>query len=156
MSLKVFPTCRGYRQISLVAALLLAMVSGCSKESDAQTVTVYKSPTCGCCKNWIAHLEDNGFKVISHDTRDMDSVKREQGVPVTMASCHTALVDGYIIEGHVPASAIQRLLKEKPAVAGLAVPGMPMGSPGMEGPRKDPYNVLLFNRSGDAVIYESY
>lgn len=155
MSTRVLPTHRAW-QISLVAAILFAMISGCSKESDAQTITVYKSPTCGCCKNWVAHLEDNGFKVIAHDSRDMDSIKREHGVPASMASCHTALVDGYIIEGHVPASAIRRLLKEKPAVAGLAVPGMPMGSPGMEGPRKDRYNALLFNRAGDAAIYESY
>jgi hypothetical protein len=156
MKFNVLPIHRSYRQTSLVAVMLIAMISGCSKESDAQTITVYKSPTCGCCKNWIAHLEDNGFKVIAHDTRNMDSVKREQGVPASMASCHTALVDGYIIEGHVPAAAIKRLLKEKPAVAGLAVPGMPMGSPGMEGPRKDRYNALMFNRSGDAAIYESY
>ena len=156
MKFNVLPIHRGYRQTSLVAVMLVAMISGCSKESDAQTITVYKSPTCGCCKNWIAHLEDNGFKVIARDTRNMDSVKREQGVPASMASCHTALVDGYIIEGHVPATAIKRLLKEKPAVAGLAVPGMPMGSPGMEGPRKDRYNALMFNRSGDAAIYESY
>ena len=156
MNLKDSPTCRGCRHFSLLAAILLVLISGCSKESDAQTVTVYKSPTCGCCKNWVAHLEANGFRVIAHDTQDMDSVKREHGVPASLASCHTALVEGYVIEGHVPASAIKRLLKERPSVAGLTVPGMPMGSPGMEGPRKDAYNALLFNRSGDAAIYESY
>jgi len=86
----------------------------------------------------------------------MDSIKRELGVPASLASCHTAVVDGFVIEGHVPAAAIKRLLKEKPPVTGLAVPGMPMGSPGMEGPRKDTYNALLFNRAGDAAIYESY
>lgn len=154
--LKNFPIRRDYRQFGLLAAILFTLISGCSKESDAQTVTVYKSPTCGCCKNWITHLEANGFRVVAHDTRDMDSVKREFGVPASLASCHTALVDGYVIEGHVPASAIKRLLKEKPPVTGLSVPGMPMGSPGMEGPRKDAYNALLFNRAGDAAIYESY
>ena len=156
MNLKVLPTRQGYRHFGLLAAILLVLIGGCSKESDAQTVTVYKSPTCGCCKNWVAHLEASGFRVITHDTRDMDSVKREHGIPVSLASCHTALVDGYVIEGHVPASAIKRLLKERPPVAGLTVPGMPMGSPGMEGPRKDAYNALLFNRAGDAAIYESY
>ena len=84
----------------------------------------------------------------------MDSIKQQQGVPAQLGSCHTALVEGYVIEGHVPADDIRRLLKEKPVAAGLAVPGMPMGSPGMEGPRKDPYNVLLFNRSGDVAIYD--
>jgi len=136
--------------------ILLMLLAGCGEQKVAGTITVYKSPTCGCCKKWVSHLESNHFKVIAHDTLDMDKVKRELGVPASLGSCHTAVINGYIIEGHVPASAIQRLLKEKPAVAGLAVPGMPMGSPGMEGPRKDPYNALVFNRSGDAAIYERY
>lgn len=143
----------------LMAAMLpivFVLVGGCSQESDAQTITVYKSPTCGCCKKWIAHLEANGFQVDAHDTYDMGSVKRANGISEPFASCHTALVDGYVIEGHVPASAIHRLLKEKPVAAGLSVPGMPMGSPGMEGPRKDSYNVLLFNRAGDSAIYERH
>jgi len=134
--------------------LLAGGLTACGENSQAQSITVYKSPTCGCCKKWISHLEDNGFKVTAHDTSDLESIKRQNGVADHLGSCHTALVEGYVIEGHVPADAIHRLLKEKPVAAGLTVPGMPMGSPGMEGPRKDPYNVLLFNRSGDVAIYD--
>ena len=137
--------------VLFVSAIL---VSGCSENSSAQTITVYKSPTCGCCKKWIAHMEDNGFNVRAHDTQDVRSIKQQNGVSDRLASCHTALVDGYVIEGHVPADAVKKLLKEKPVAAGLAVPGMPMGSPGMEGPHKDPYDVVLFNRSGDTAVYE--
>lgn len=142
--------------IGAVSVFLLSIIllSGCSENSNAQTITVYKSPTCGCCKKWIAHMEDNGFTVRAHDTHDVRSIKQQNGVGDHLASCHTALVDGYVIEGHVPADAVKKLLKDKPVAAGLAVPGMPMGSPGMEGPRKDPYNVILFNRSGDTAIYQ--
>lgn len=147
------------RLLRIGAALLLTVnvLTACSdsgNNSQAQLITVYKSPTCGCCEKWISHLEANGFRVTAYDTNDMDSIKQQQGVPAQLGSCHTALVEGYVIEGHVPADDIRRLLKEKPVAAGLAVPGMPMGSPGMEGPRKDPYNVLLFNRSGDVAIYD--
>jgi len=156
VNVNALPERRYNRLLTGIAVILLTLIVGCSKEGDAQTISVYKSPTCGCCKKWIAHLEANGFKVVAHDTHDMASVKHEHGVPGSMASCHTAVVDGYVIEGHVPAAAIHRLLKEKPPAAGLAVPGMPMGSPGMEGLRKDAYNALLFNRSGDAAVYERY
>jgi len=140
--------------LTIVFALTLA--AGCSKTSNAQAITVYKSPTCGCCKNWISHLEANGFEVTAHDTDDMQSIKQQYGVADHLASCHTAIVNGYVIEGHVPADSIKRLLKEKPVAAGLTVPGMPMGSPGMEGPRKDAYNVLLFNRAGDSAIFDRH
>lgn len=139
---------------ALTTALLLALAAGCGKTSNAEVITVYKSPTCGCCKKWISHLEANGFEVKAYDTHDMQSVKQQNGVADHLASCHTAIVNGYVIEGHVPADSIKRLLKEKPVAAGLTVPGMPMGSPGMEGPRKDPYNVLLFNRAGDSAIFD--
>lgn len=138
----------------LAAFVLTGSLTACSDTSQAQSITVYKSPTCGCCKKWISSLESNGFKVTAHDTNELESIKRQNGVAEHLGSCHTALVEGYVIEGHVPAETIHRLLKEKPVAAGLAVPGMPMGSPGMEGPRKDPYNVLLFNRSGDVAIYD--
>jgi hypothetical protein len=123
------------------------------KPSNAADIVVYKSPTCGCCKAWVNHLEQNGFSVEVHNQLDMNPVKREMGVPGKLQSCHTAKVGGYVIEGHVPAGEIVRLLKEKPPVKGLTVPGMPMGSPGMEGPRSDPYEVLTFQPSGKTSVY---
>lgn len=122
----------------------------------AAEVVVYKSPTCGCCAAWIDHLRENGYSVAVHDRQDMHPIKTEFGVPRRLQSCHTAKVNGYLIEGHVPAEDITRLLREKPQVAGLAVPGMPMGSPGMEGPRKDPYDVLTFQQDGETAVYASH
>ncbi|MDG2049590.1 MAG: DUF411 domain-containing protein [Myxococcota bacterium] len=110
-------------------------------------IQVYKTPTCGCCGNWVNHLRAAGFDVKTTDLPDLTALKRSNGVPQSMASCHTALVGGYVIEGHVPASDIRRLLKERPRVAGLAVPGMPMGSPGMEHPdprRHEAFEVIAF------------
>ncbi|HEX3533595.1 MAG TPA: DUF411 domain-containing protein [Gemmatimonadaceae bacterium] len=120
------------------------------------TITVYKDPSCGCCKNWIEHLKKHGYAVDAKDTPDMAAVKRTLGVPGALTACHTAVVNGYLIEGHVPATDIARLLKEKPKVAGLAVPGMPMGSPGMEGPRQQHYQVLSFDKSGKTKVFASY
>ncbi len=119
-------------------------------------VTVYKSPTCGCCKEWVKHIRDNGFEVKAQDMKDLKSIKSMSGVRKEFASCHTAMVGGYIIEGHVPAADIKRLLKEKPKVRGLTVPGMVMGSPGMEGPRKDRYQVLTFDNKGITGVYTNY
>jgi len=116
-------------------------------------IRVWKSPTCGCCKEWVAHIEKAGFKATIEDVPDVEPVKQRLGLPANLGSCHTALVNGYVIEGHVPADLIQKLLREKPAVAGLAVPGMPMGSPGMEGGRKDPYDVVAFTRDGATRVY---
>ena len=115
-------------------------------------VVVYKSPTCGCCSKWVDHMTAAGFKVIAHDTSNMQAVKTKLGVPDAMASCHTSVVNGYVIEGHVPAADIQRLLRDKPKVAGLAVPGMVTGSPGMEGSRSDPYNVMAFGDGKTSVF----
>ena len=115
-------------------------------------VTVYKSPTCGCCSKWVDHMTAAGFKVTAHDTSNMQAVKTRLGVPDALASCHTSVVNGYIIEGHVPAADIQRLLRDKPRVAGLAVPGMVTGSPGMEGSRSDPYNVMAFGEGKTSVF----
>ena len=120
------------------------------------SVTVYKSPTCGCCSQWVEHMKANGFDVKALDVEDIEVPMRTYGVPSKLGSCHTAIVGGYVIEGHVPASDIQRLLEQKPAVAGLAVPGMPMGSPGMEGPRKDAYDVLSFDRQGKLEVFASH
>ncbi len=132
-----------------LAAILFAVSAG----AFAAEVTVYKSPTCGCCKLWIDHLKSNGFTVRAHDTENVIAHKQRLGLPPDLASCHTAVVNGYVIEGHVPASDIKRLLKEKPKIAGLAVPGMPMGSPGMEGPAKESYEVKTFDKNGRVTTY---
>lgn len=139
-----------------LASLVLGLVAGIalwSMQGTAAEVTVYKSPTCGCCKDWVKHLEANGFTVKSQDLNDVTPLKIKHGVRPELASCHTALVDGYVIEGHVPAADLKRLLKERPAVKGLAVPGMPMGSPGMEGAYKEPYQVLTFDDAGRTTVY---
>lgn len=121
-------------------------------DESAHAITVYKSPTCGCCKRWIAHLEEAGFEVEAIDSDDMNAVKQRFDVPRNMTSCHTARIAGYTIEGHVPADDILRLLSDKPDADGLSVPGMPVGSPGMEvGDRVDPYRVMLFGEDGDAT-----
>jgi len=122
----------------------------------SEKITVYKSPTCGCCAKWVDHLKSNGFEVEAVDTKDMYSVKKKAGIPYSLGSCHTARVDGYVIEGHVPASDIKRLLEERPDVVGLTVPGMPMGSPGMEGPRKDHYKVMTFDKSGNTTVFSRH
>ena len=145
----------GMRAVFYLAAL--ATLTGCSSASaDAPEALVYKSPTCGCCEKWIEHLEANGFKVKTEDVMDMGSVKVEHGITGELAACHTALIEGYVIEGHVPADVIMRLLDERPDIAGLAVPGMPLGSPGMEGPYvPQEYDVLAFDKQGTVQVYES-
>jgi hypothetical protein len=119
-------------------------------------MTVYKSPSCGCCVRWIDHLEENGFSVVPRDVPDTRPVKQKLGVPVRLGACHTGLVEGYVIEGHVPATDVARLLRERPPVLGLAVPGMPIGSPGMEGPRPEPYSVFSFDASGRTEVFSSH
>jgi len=115
-------------------------------------VRVYKSPTCGCCAKWVEHLRAEGFAVQTEDVPDVGPIKLENGVKPEFSSCHTAFVDGYVVEGHVPASDIRRLLAERPAIAGLAVPGMPIGPPGMEGTGAKPYEVLAFGAQGVRVF----
>lgn len=124
-------------------------------DASAGEVVVYKNAQCGCCGNWVEHLRGNGFKVTTHNVAQLDRVKAEQGVPMHLASCHTALVDGYVVEGHVPADVMRRLLRERPAVKGVAVPGMPAGSPGMEGGVPQPYDVIVFDAQGRTAVYES-
>ncbi|MYL22290.1 DUF411 domain-containing protein [Halomonas alkaliantarctica] len=120
-------------------------------------IDVHSDPNCGCCGAWVAHLEAHGFEVNHHRDGDVRQVKIEQGVTPELASCHTAIIDGYVIEGHVPADDIQTLLDERPDVAGLAVPGMPHGSPGMETGRVDDYAVLTFTRDNRAPeIFREY
>ncbi len=126
---------------------------GPNAQPDPITMVVYKSPTCGCCSAWIEHVERNGFRCTVHNLPDLTETKAAFGVPRALESCHTAQVGGYLVEGHVPADLIQRLLREKPAVRGIAVPGMPIGSPGMEGGRPERYDVLLFDRAGKTRVY---
>jgi hypothetical protein len=140
---------RGAWAILVVAAL---SCSAARETGDAELV-VYKTPWCGCCDKWVEHLRENGFVVSTEEVTDLAREKSRRGVGREIASCHTAIVDGYVIEGHVPADVIKRLLDERPPVAGLAVPGMPMGSPGMEGGYEEPYEVLTFDREGRTEIY---
>lgn len=121
--------------------------------ADAPLVTVYKTPTCGCCAAWVRYMREQGFRVETVDQPDLTAIKRQLGVPPALESCHTATVGGYTIEGHVPADVIRKLLAEHPAVRGIAVPGMPMGSPGMEGPRSEPYEVYTFDENGPVGLY---
>ena len=117
---------------------------------------VFKDPTCGCCGQWVEHLKNNGFDVKVQEVSNTAEYRRKYGVPDALGSCHTAVVNGYAIEGHVPAAEIQRLLKERPKAKGLAVPGMPAGSPGMESARPEPYSVMLFDAGGHTSVYQSY
>ena len=140
--------------------LLAAAVTALPAWAVAATpIEVWKGPACGCCQDWIAYLEANGFKARVHDQGNTDARAR-LGMPLRFGSCHTALVGGYVVEGHVPAREIRRLLAEKPKAVGIAVPAMPIGSPGMDGPayggRRDPYDVLLVRKDGSASVYQSY
>ena len=120
-------------------------------------IVVYRSPTCECCGKWLEHLKKNNFKVKEIVTDDVQPIKDKYGVSKEMASCHTAIVDGYVIEGHVPANDIMKLLKTKPKIVGIAVPGMPKGTPGMEmGDRKDAYNVMSFDKANHYEVFNSY
>jgi hypothetical protein len=144
----------------LIAGLIIAAGLGAGVASRAQdappSVTVYKTPTCGCCSKWIEHMRGQGFAVKSMDVHDITSIKTSYGVPPESASCHTALVSGYVLEGHVPADSVKRLLREKPKVAGLAVPGMPIGSPGMEMPngQVERYDVVSFVKGGKTAVFD--
>ena len=123
---------------------------------SAPAILVYKSPSCGCCHLWIRHLEGAGFQVTAKDVNDVTPYRKKYRVPAALASCHTALIDGYSIEGHVPADVIRKLLNEKPSIAGLAAPGMPQGSPGMEqGGPAEHYDIISFTHSGKTAVYAS-
>lgn len=136
---------------SALALLLAAGVNAAMLE-----MTVYKTKTCGCCAKWVEHMRSNGFKAIVNDVPSTAEYRRQFGVPASLQSCHTAVVSGYTFEGHVPASEIRRFLKERPKSKGLAVPGMPAGSPGMEGGRSDAYSVMRFEKDGGISIYKKY
>jgi hypothetical protein len=145
-----------YRIITtLLLAVLLSTTPAAVQRSASPVVEVYKSATCGCCSKWVEHMRKNGFEVRATNTTDLSAVKRAHNVPENFLSCHTATVDGYVVEGHVPAADVRRLLKERPAVAGITVPDMPAGSPGMEvdGVKAQPFNVLSFDKAGKTQVF---
>lgn len=145
--------------VAFLASLVSAAAPDRSLPSGVKPVhvVVYKDPACGCCKSWVEHLRQHGFDVAVRDTSDVSGAKRTGRVPERLVSCHTAFVNGYVIEGHVPAADIQRMLRDKPKIAGLAVPGMPAGSPGMEmGGRVDRYQVIAYTRDGRTSVYASH
>jgi len=141
------------------AALAYSKLSNTS--SPGKVVIVWKTPSCGCCKDWVSHLREEGFQVVTNDVSDTAPVRQKLGLPAKFGSCHTAQVGGYVLGGHVPAQDVKRLLREKPVAMGLAVPGMPVGSPGMEmqddmlGVR-DAFDVVLVNADGSSRIFQSY
>jgi len=143
------------RKLFLAAGLAVLAYSAVVHAGEPQ-ITVYKSPTCGCCTKWVDHLKENGLAVESVDVGDLNRIKAMVGVTPELASCHTAIVDGFVIEGHVPAADIKRLLTERPEVKGLTVPGMPHGSPGMETGRQDSYRVLTFDADGNTQVFARY
>jgi hypothetical protein len=136
------------------AATSLATGDHAMQDAELPPVVAHMSPTCLCCGDWAEHMKQHGFEVEVRYTDDMPAVKAEQRVPADLASCHTAVVDGYIMEGHIPADVIHRFLQERPRALGLAVPGMPLGSPGMEGPYPpERYEVIRFDRDGNRTVY---
>ncbi|MDB5885541.1 MAG: metal-binding protein [Polaromonas sp.] len=150
-------TRRPLLQLALLGAATLAWPHAARAAAGPQAITVWKTPSCGCCKEWVAHLGKNGFKPVVNDVEDTAPMRQKLGLPEKYGACHTASVNGYVVEGHVPAQAIRRLLREKPKAVGLAVLGMPAGSPGMEiGDRHDAYDVLLVTPDGRARVYQSY
>lgn len=150
-------TCSRLRR-SLLMALFALPLSAIAQSTT--TVDVWKTPECGCCKDWVSHLQANGFQVIAHDVTDTVDVRRNLSMPEQFGSCHSGRVNGYALEGHVPAKEIRRLLRERPTAVGLSVPAMPLGAPGMDGPayqgRSRPYDVLLVANSGKATVYQAY
>lgn len=153
---------------SIVVAAGLLLTAACQGQSSDQgpeqtlsstdhEMTVYHDPQCGCCGKWVEHMQANGFEVEQVPTSDMNRVKQELGVPRELPSCHTAVVGDYVIEGHVPAGDVQRLLSEQPDARGLSVPGMPLGSPGMEvDHRRMAYDVVLFKQDGETEVFNQY
>lgn len=156
-----------------IAALLCPLLAACGSADASQgassgrapvadvaaapqglpPVLVYKTQGCGCCNGWVEHLRAAGYQVDARNVTDLMAVKLDAGVPADLSSCHTALIDGYVVEGHVPAELIERLLAERPEIAGIAAPGMPVGSPGMEGPGAKPYQVYAFDRQGGRRVF---
>jgi hypothetical protein len=146
------------RKLILPILFTTLMAAGAGAQKSPVTVEVFKTPTCGCCAKWVEQVRQSGFatKAVDLPQADVTAVKTKHNVPRALHTCHTALVAGYVIEGHVPVADIQRLLKQRPAVVGLAVPGMPIGSPGMEGPNPQPYDVLTFDKQGATKVFATH
>lgn len=138
---------------ALVAPADAAQTAARKAEPAAQPIVVYKTATCGCCGKWVEHLKAAGFTPTVHTVPTMDDAPMRKRIPSALRSCHTATLEGYLVEGHVPADVIRKLLKEKPRVDGIAVPGMPAGSPGMESSRPEPYDVLTFDAAGKTSVF---
>ena len=140
---------------ALLFVVFLSTIAIAVQRPAAPVVEVFKSPTCGCCSKWVEHMRSSGFEVRATNVSDLSTVKKTHGVPENLLSCHTATVDGYVIEGHVPAADVRRVLKERPAVAGIAVADMPAGSPGMEveGVKAQPFNVMSFDKQGKTQVF---
>lgn len=135
-------------------ALLMAFGAACAPAGQGQTVHVQMLPTCNCCKGWVQHLENNGFNVTTEFVDFLGDIKRKHNITAPIAACHTAVVEGYVVEGHVPAKDVARLLEERPDIAGISAPGMPIGSPGMEpmrGQRPVRFRVLAFDKNGQTT-----
>lgn len=143
---------RIFSRLALASALGLPLAA----TAALPVIEVYKSAQCGCCSEWVKHLKANGFTVKTSNVANPSDYREKAGIPDRLGSCHTGMVNGYAIEGHVPATEIKRLLVEKPKARGLAVPAMPLGSPGMEGPRNDPYDVFLVGANGSSTVYKHY
>lgn len=147
-----------YKRLAVAGLLTIAVagtVAGLPMQQPRPIpITMYKSPTCGCCAEWGEHMKANGFVVTVRDIDNLAPIKTDAGVPGGLQSCHTAVVEGYVVEGHVPADLVKKMLQEKPRVVGIAVPGMPIGAPGMEqGSTKQAYDVLLFDAQGRTTVY---
>jgi hypothetical protein len=155
MGAKGFPSCI-LERMTRRTFFALSIAPALPAWGAGAKMQVYKTPTCGCCGKWVEHVRAAGFDVSVTEVPDTTEYRRKAGVPDDLQSCHTAVVNGYAVEGHVPAADIQRLVASRSKAKGLAVPGMPMGSPGMEGSRSDAYSVMLFSADGKASVYKSY
>ena len=143
-------------KLNRYALLLISLLGASAAMAQATVVEVFKSPYCGCCGKWVEHLRQSGFEVKAHDVEDVPAVRQKLGMPDRLGSCHTAKIGGYVVEGHVPAADIQRLLKEKPKALGIAVPSMPPGSPGMESSKPIPYQTLLVQTDGSTRVFAQH
>ena len=136
-----------------VAAAAFAGFSVINGSSSAKEILVYKTPTCGCCGKWVEHLEAEGYDVTTQDVNNLTGIKNMHKIPAGLRTCHTGIIDGYVIEGHVPARFVTQLIEQKPDIAGIGVPGMPIGSPGMEGAYNESYDVLAYTKDGRTAVF---
>jgi hypothetical protein len=139
--------------LALAAVIALGTAAARPAPAPLSVITVYKSPTCGCCQKWVDYLRSKGFQVKTVDLADLTEIKAASGVPAPLQTCHTAVVEGYVVEGHVPADVLQKLLHDRPKVAGIAVPGMPIGSPGMDGSPAQSYDVIAWDKTGKTSVF---